>query len=118
MRVAVTGGRNFNDYRLAHFAYVAYVDEGDVVIHGGAFGLDNLFGMIAQRGGSEVEVYRADWKHEGRAAGALRNQQMIDSGVDLLLAFPGGVGTADMVARARRAGIKVIHVTREVSNGD
>ena len=34
--------------------------------------------------------------------------------IDLVVAFPGGPGTADMVRRARAAGIKVL----EVDSGD
>ena len=38
------------------------------------------------------------------------NQQMLDIGKpDLVLAFPGGSGTADMVAKARAAGVGVLY---------
>ncbi len=58
------------------------------------------------------EVYEADWHEHGRAAGPIRNARMIAEGrPDLVIAFPGGRGTADMVSRARKAGIEV----REVS---
>jgi len=36
---------------------------------------------------------------------------MADAGADLCIAFPGGRGTADMVRRARAAGIPVRSVT-------
>lgn len=53
--------------------------------------------------------YPADWAHHGRAAGFIRNQTMLDDGKpDVVLAFPGGRGTEDMVRRALRAGVKVI----------
>ena len=56
-----------------------------------------------------VERFPADWSEYGKAAGAIRNQQMLDEGTpDLVVAFPGGNGTLDMVRRSQRAGIKVL----------
>jgi hypothetical protein len=53
-------------------------------------------------------VYKAEWDKHGRAAGPIRNQQMLDDGKpDLVLAFAGGRGTDDMCRRAREAGIEV-----------
>lgn len=78
------------------------------IIHGGASGADTMAhrwaGMIAK----PVDVYPASWCKHGRAAGPIRNQQMIDDGKpDLVIAFPGGKGTADMVRKAEAAGIPV-----------
>lgn len=72
-------------------------------------------------------IFRADWSNITRpgavvktrrdgvaydaAAGPYRNQRMIDEGKpDLVIAFPGGSGTADMVERARKANIEVREV--------
>ena len=58
--------------------------------------------------------YPAPWKRFGPSAGGIRNQQMLDEGKpDLVVAFPGGKGTADMVRRAENAGVKVIKVGDE-----
>ena len=73
-----------------------------VVIHGGARGADDLarqWGEISV--GIEGVEFRADWTAHGKAAGMIRNQRMLDEGrPDLVVAFPGGRGTADMVRRA------------------
>ena len=59
--------------------------------------------------GIPVEVCKADWQGLGRAAGPIRNQQMLDEGQpDLVIAFPGGIGTANMTALAAKASVKVI----------
>lgn len=59
--------------------------------------------------GLQVQTYPADWKRLGRKAGPLRNQQMLDEfKPELVLAFPGGRGTEDMMARAVRAGVPVV----------
>ena len=39
----------------------------------------------------------------------MRNARMLAEGKpDLVVAFPGGRGTADMVAQARKAGVRVV----------
>lgn len=64
----------------------------------------------------ETYAFPADWKRYGRGAGPVRNQQMIEEGgADGCIAFPGGRGTADMVRRAKNAGLDVIEVPPSVS---
>lgn len=56
-----------------------------------------------------VRAFPADWHRDGKAAGPIRNRRMLLEGMpDLVVAFPGGRGTADMVRRARAAGIEVV----------
>ena len=67
---------------------------------------------MGQGVGLPCAVYRADWEGLGRKAGPIRNQQMLDEGKpDLVVAFPGGRGTANMMRIAREAGIEVIEVS-------
>ena len=55
-----------------------------------------------------VSIYPADWDKHGKAAGPIRNKQMIDEGKpDLVIAFPGGRGTAGAVRLAKFAGVTV-----------
>jgi hypothetical protein len=50
----------------------------------------------------------AEWKKHGKRAGPLRNMRMLEEWKpDGVAAFPGGSGTADMIAQARNAGVKV-----------
>jgi hypothetical protein len=85
--------------------------EISVVIHGGANGADEWADKWAADRIVPQHSFKADWKAHGRAAGPIRNQRMIDEGKpDLVIAFPGGRGTADMVRRAQAAGIE----TREL----
>ena len=80
----------------------------DIIIEGGAAGADACAKSWAFRHWVKSKTYKADWKR-GPAAGPMRNQRMIDDGKpDLVLAFPGGKGTLDMITRARAAGIEVI----------
>lgn len=81
------------------------------LIHGAARGADTLAGEWAEAKGVGVHafpVHPAQWEAQGKAAGHLRNARMLAEGrPDAVLAFPGGRGTADMVAKARAAGVPV-----------
>jgi YspA, cpYpsA-related SLOG family len=111
MRVLVCGGRQFEDRDILSAALDHLSkDRGfSRVISGGALGADTLAEEWAETAGLPTTVYHADWEKLGRKAGPIRNQQKLDeSRPELLVAFPGGPGTADMVGRARAADIEVI----------
>lgn len=111
-RVIVCGGRDFSDSVLMDSVLSQHVGHDDILVHGGARGADNMAGEWARAKGIIVHVYPADWQQHGRSAGPIRNQQMLtQSRPDLVVSFPGGRGTADMVARAHRAGVPVIEVS-------
>ncbi len=106
MRLLVCGGRTYDDAKAVYRSLDTL--NPDVVIHGGANGADTLADNWAEDNGKEIEVFEADWDRHGRAAGPIRNQAMLDEGrPDAVLAFPGGPGTEDMIARAKRAGLHV-----------
>lgn len=113
MKVLVCGGRNY-DARTVLYGVLDGIhraDGIDAVITGMARGADMLAHDWAVEQGIAVNPFPADWKTHSRAAGPIRNQHMIDQGKpDLVVAFPGGRGTADMVRRAETAGIKTILV--------
>src|SRR6266576_4571499 len=80
-----------------------------VLIEGGATGVDSAAADFATINFCKLEVFPADWKKHGRSAGYIRNKQMLFEGKpDLVVAFPGGKGTAMMVDLANIAGIKVV----------
>jgi hypothetical protein len=82
-----------------------------VVIEGESRGADKLAALWASRRSIPLEPYPADWDRWGMAAGPKRNRQMLIEGKpDLVVAFPGGDGTADMVRQARKAGVRVREV--------
>lgn len=113
MRVLVCGGRDFMDRGAMSKALMPYrpkITEPSehILIVGGASGADALAEEWADVWGMRKRVFAADWKLHGRAAGPIRNQRMIDEGKpDVVIAFKGGRGTADMVRRAVAAGIPV-----------
>ena len=112
-RWLVCGGRHYADRRLAHAEMdrLAATRPVAAVITGGSPGADALAAEWAKARGIEHLEFPADWKRHGRAAGPIRNQQMLEEGrPDLVIAFPGGAGTADMARRARAARVQVLTV--------
>lgn len=82
-----------------------------VIIHGGAKGADSAAGDFANINFCQEEAFSANWKRYGQRAGYVRNKKMLDQGrPDLVVAFPGGKGTANMVKLAKAAGVKVIEI--------
>lgn len=68
-----------------------------------------MAGELGKQLGIRVQKFPADWDRYGKAAGGIRNSQMLIEGKpDLVVAFPGGNGTRDMVLKARKAGIRTI----------
>lgn len=117
MRVLVCGGRDFSDARKADEQIRAAIGyrrmTPPTIIHGGASGADTLAGEWAARNGCPCEVYPADWKAHGKAAGPIRNRQMIVEGrPDVVVALSGGKGTANMIKQAAAAGL-TIYVSKQ-----
>lgn len=114
MKVLVCGGRDFNDAARVHFVLDHYHAEATgftLVIHGAARGADSLAGQWAILRDVAQRAFPADWNRHGRSAGHKRNAQMLVEGKpDLVIAFPGGRGTADMIRQARAAGVWVVEV--------
>ena len=86
------------------------------LLHGGARGADRTIGRAAFQLGWLVEVLPADWRRHGRAAGPIRNRELLELAISraealscaaapvsvLVVALPGGAGTASLVREARR----------------
>jgi len=106
MRVVVTGGRDYdNSQHVFHTILRVHTLTPIVLLaHGNARGADKLSGEVAKSLGilvREFPVKRKEWDEFGRAAGPMRNQRMLDEvQPHLLIAFPGGDGTNDMLRRA------------------
>lgn len=111
LKIVVCGGRDYADNahvwnRLSEIDDVFGIAS---VAHGGAPGADSEAGKWAANARKPCQVFPARWKQEGKRAGPLRNQRMLDQfQPDAVVAFPGGRGTADMVRRATDAGVKII----------
>lgn len=121
-RLLVCGDREWTDRDLIHDTLDNLSPR--VVIHGGCQGADKLACEWADKWeGRECPLsvaYPANWEKYGKAAGPIRNQQMIDEGKpDAVVAFHDNlsksVGTRDMIVRAQKAGLPVLFVCHEHS---
>lgn len=119
-RLLITGSRYFNDADLMHTAIRDAVStlrgfgfNHVVLVHGGARGADMLAAHIGRSMGLEIEAHPARWDVYGKAAGPVRNREMVELGADLMLAFPVGEsrGTRGCMQLAREKGCAVINVT-------
>lgn len=122
VRVLVCGGRDY-PYRAVWkwLDIAAKVEIADrlrlsnfglsVLIHGGARGADEAAAGWAEGERIKVLAFPANWEAHGKAAGPIRNRKMVMEGKpDVVIAFPGGRGTADMIRTAEEFGIPVIRV--------
>lgn len=111
MKVIVCGGRDFDNLAYVWGALDAMHEKYGItaLMQGGAKGADSLASEWAKtKPGIQRYVCKADWEKHGRAAGPIRNKRMLEWGPDLVVAFPGGSGTANMVKLATDAGVAVI----------
>lgn len=117
-RVLVCGGRDFTDAGYLFAVLDHYHRETgafECVIQGCARGADTLAGEWADARNVPVLPFPADWDSHPRAAGPIRNAQMLREGrPSFVVAFPGGNGTEDMKRQARRAGVPVLEIPRRV----
>lgn len=132
IRIIVTGGRFYGEEYDADHRYrplwllerdhvnetlhglLWLYNENLLIVQGGAKGADRAARDWANRlDGPRPVTFEADWKRLGRAAGPIRNGQMVAAGADLVIAFPGGDGTADCVRQAREAKLYVLDLRLE-----
>lgn len=118
LNVLVCGGRDYNNAKFIHeeLSRIHAERPFSLLIHGAARGADTWADHWAEVHGVQPVVCRALWDKHGHAAGPIRNCAMLRLKPHLVIAFPGGRGTRDMIQQARQAGVSVIEL-REVNNG-
>jgi hypothetical protein len=125
-RVLVCGGRDYQDWRRVFVELDRLHAERciSLVIHGACIQRGMLSGADrwAEAWARAREVpylgVPARWRVDDRAAGPKRNAHMLaEWKPDVVVAAPGGRGTADMVRRAREVGVEVIEVSGTEQEG-
>lgn len=117
LTVLVCGGRDYQDRAAVMRELDALSEATDeyplgsvmltVVTGGCPTGADDFAADWAVVNWCPLHEFKADWNRYGRAAGPIRNRQMLrERRPDLVLAFPGNTGTADMIKAADEAGVK------------
>ena len=116
MKILVCGGRSYSNKKEFN-EYMDRINEiyGPIVkiIHGGANGADSMAQKWAENHKISTTIYQAKWHKYGKAAGPIRNKEMLEKEKpNLIIAFPGGHGTRNMVELACEAEVLTIEFTK------
>lgn len=113
MRIVIAGSHGFEDYALLEQTLDRIIDEQTNAIElvsGHAKGADLLAERYAKENELPIHIIKPDWRAYGRAAGPIRNRQMLDYAMDespLVVAFWDGKskGTKNTIDTAKSLGI-------------
>jgi hypothetical protein len=118
-KALICGSRDYTDHEIIRVWIEKLMKLGyDTIIEGEAKGADIIARNIATELGLKVEKFPANWKEFGRAAGPIRNAQMLREGnPDIVIAFSQhfktSKGTKNMVHLATKKGVNVILIGEE-----
>lgn len=119
MKTIIAGSRSITDYESIKQAITSSRFEITEVVSGTARGVDTLGERWAAENNVPVKRFPANWSAHGKAAGPMRNQTMADYADALILVWDGrSRGSADMLARAVRGGLKVFVLEEGVAEID
>lgn len=126
MKLVVSGSRHIQDYGL----FCKALDESgflmtrngvECIIQGGATGIDGLAKRYGDEHDIPVVTIEADWQEHGKAAGPIRNSEMVDYAVKdgekagLLAIWDGySRGTWDCIKKAQAKGLVMFIKTLNV----
>ncbi len=122
IRILACGSRDWTDSRTIRMALeICIAEYGDIhLIHGACRGAD----LLSQRAALDLEqivtAFPARWERHGKAAGPIRNVDMLKIGKpSLVLAFHANIaeskGTGHMIGIAKEAGVPVIVIENRTS---
>ena len=84
VRILICGGRHFEEYNFFEACVDSFLENHDFdytaleLVSGGCIGTDKLAERFAVEHGCVIKVFPANWKQYGKAAGPIRNKQMIE----------------------------------------
>ena len=114
MKLIIAGCRDFNDEHIIYEGIDCFINEygkPDLIIEGGASGVDRIAGDYARENDIPLMVFPADWNKYGRAAGPIRNGEMAKHGTHLLAFWDGkSRGTKNMIETAKKHGLIISYV--------
>ena len=112
--LAIVGCRKYSDYKR----FCSIVDKWITahgkpitIISGGASGVDTMAERYANENGIDFIVFKADWQKYGRAAGPVRNKQIVSEATHILaLPSADSVGTRDTIAKSKGKHVTVVEI--------
>lgn len=118
MKILICGDRNWSDKEAIRrvFSYFG-IKPTDTLIEGEALGADTLAREVAQEKGCSIDPHIPKWSDYGKAAGPMRNREMLDEEPDWVVGFHDDIshskGTKDCLNEAARRGTAVYVYTHE-----
>ena len=117
MKIAIVGSRTWKDeYAIADYIELLADDPGvDVIVSGGAVGVDSFAETWAKYYELKTEIYLPEWDKYGKQAGIIRNQLIVDNSEKVVAFWDGkSKGTLNTIERALKApNIKQIIISKE-----
>jgi hypothetical protein len=115
MRVIIAGSRTITDPLELEKAIKDSGFQVNLVISGGASGVDQLGIDWANKNGIPIKVFLPDWKIYSKAAGPIRNGIMADNADALIICWDGkSRGSASMIEKATAKNLKIyIHLVKK-----
>lgn len=114
-RALFCGDRNWNDHETIHtqLKVLQSAHPNLEICHGACRGADVVAGIEAKKLGIPVTPFPAEWDRYGKAAGPIRNRQMLrEFQPQIVMAFhrnlEGSRGTKDMITAAKEAGVAFV----------
>lgn len=103
MKILITGGRDFNNKLLIENTLNQFINEWDIVLHGGAMGADTLADDFCKLNNIQTEIYKPQYEIWGKDAPLIRNTEMVKK-CDVVIAFWNGKskGTKYTIDKADR----------------
>ncbi len=110
MNYAIIGSRDFKDYKFLS-ALLDKIPNITKVVSGGARGADSLAERWAKEHNIEVLLFIPDWDQYGKAAGFIRNKDIVNNADRIIALWDGSSkGTKSSIDYAAKAGKRVLIV--------
>lgn len=117
-KIVICGSRHLKDYEFLKASVEDVIKKENIeydnlqIVSGHADGADYLGERFAAEKGIPLKIFPADWAKYGKAAGPIRNKQMVDyvkTDPCLVIAFESenSKGTRNMIKQSEQAKIKV-----------
>ncbi len=128
VKILICGGRHFNEYDVFSKTVNSVLNDLEIhqdqieLVSGGCEGTDKMAERYAEENSISISVFNADWKRYGRAAGPIRNRQMIDyikdSDHSYVIAFTSDrtKGTRNTIELASKNSIEVFQFDYRLLN--
>ena len=106
MKLAIIGSRGLN-INIGEKLPEKY-RKPDMIISGGARGIDTLARQYAEKNGIELEEIKPDYEQYGKYAPHIRNNEIIKK-ADVVIAFWDGKsrGTSSVIKKCRKIGKEI-----------